>query len=247
MTPARSLAAIDTQIASAVGTDDRDEQARRMTVVIGGGGATGVELAGELAEELPEIARRHGLDPTLSRVILIDAGPTILVGSSPGLIERASEILRDLGVEVRTNSLIARATKDGFVLKSGDTIRGGVFVWAGGVKAPELVSGSGLQVGANGRVKVDQYLRALDRPEIYVRGRPRLRHRSRDRAGLPADRPARVGRGGDGRHQTSSPRSRAERANRSSTTAKDWSSRSGRTPASPTWPGARSAVASPIC
>jgi NADH dehydrogenase len=164
------LAAIDTQVASAVHTDDRDEQSRRMTVVIGGGGATGVELAGELAEELPDIARRHGLDPTLVRVILIDAGPSILAGSSPGLIERANGILRDLGVEVRTNSLIARATEDGFVLKSGDTIRGGVFVWAGGVKAPELVSGSGLPVGNNGRVKVDQYLRALDHPEIYVAG-----------------------------------------------------------------------------
>lgn len=164
------LAAIDTQIASAVGTDDRDEQARRMTVVIGGGGATGVELAGELAEELPDIARRHGLDPKLVQIILIDAGPTILAGSSPGLIDKANGILRDLGVSVRTNSLIARATEDGFVLKGGETIRGGVFVWAGGVKAPELVSGSGLAVGNNGRVKVDHYLRALDRPEIYVAG-----------------------------------------------------------------------------
>lgn len=164
------LAAIDTQFASAVAADDRAEQARRMTVVIGGAGATGVELAGELAEELPDIARRHGLDPALARIILIDAGPTILAGSSPGLIDRANGILRDLGVEVRTNSRVARATEDGFVLLSGDTIRGGVFVWAGGVKASELVAGSGLPVGNNGRVKVDQYLRALDRPEVYVAG-----------------------------------------------------------------------------
>jgi NADH:ubiquinone reductase (H+-translocating) len=164
------LAAIDTQVAAAVGERDPEEQRRRMTVVIGGGGATGVELAGELAEELPDLARRHGLDPALARVILIDAGPTILAGSSPGLIDRATSILRDLKVEVRTNSMIARATEDGFVLKSGDLIRGGVFVWAGGIKAPELVSGSGLPVGNNGRVKVDQYLRALDHPQVYVAG-----------------------------------------------------------------------------
>jgi NADH:ubiquinone reductase (H+-translocating) len=49
-------------------------------------------------------------------------------------------------------------------------IEGCVFVWAGGVKAPDLVAGSGLPVGHNGRVKVDRYLRALDRPEIYVAG-----------------------------------------------------------------------------
>lgn len=164
------LAAVDTQVAAAVGERDPAEQGRRMTVVIGGGGATGVELAGELAEELPDLARRHGLDPQLAHVVLVDAGPTILAGSSPGLIDRANGILRDLGVEVRTNSLVARATEDGFVLKGGDTVRGGVFVWAGGIKAPELVSGSGLPVGNNGRVKVDQYLRALDHPAVYVAG-----------------------------------------------------------------------------
>jgi len=164
------LAAVDTQVAAAVGTRDPEEQVRHMTVVIGGAGATGVELAGELAEELPDLARRHGLDPQLVQIILIDAGPTILAGSSPGLIDKANGILRDLGVEVRTNSMIARATEDGFVLKSGELIRGGVFVWAGGIKAPELVSGSGLPVGNNGRVKVDQYLRVLDRPEVYVAG-----------------------------------------------------------------------------
>ena len=56
------------------------------------------------------------------------------------------------------------------MLKSGDVIAGGVFVWAGGVKAPEVVTGSGLTVGHNGRVKVDQHLRAIDLPEIYVAG-----------------------------------------------------------------------------
>jgi NADH dehydrogenase len=45
-----------------------------------------------------------------------------------------------------------------------------VFVWAGGVKAPALVMGSGLPIGHNGRVKVDQYLRVLDHPEVYVAG-----------------------------------------------------------------------------
>jgi NADH dehydrogenase len=45
-----------------------------------------------------------------------------------------------------------------------------VFVWAGGVKAPELVADSGLPTGHNGRVKVDRYLRVLDHPEIYAAG-----------------------------------------------------------------------------
>lgn len=166
----RVLAAVDAQAAAAATATDPTEQRRRLTVVIGGGGATGVELAGELAEELPDLARRHDLPVELGQVILIEAGPTILGGSSPELIARANQILAELGVTVRTNAAIARATEAGFVLKSGETIEGGVFVWAGGVKAPDLVAGSGLPVGHNGRVKVDRYLRALDRPEIFVAG-----------------------------------------------------------------------------
>jgi NADH dehydrogenase len=85
-------------------------------------------------------------------------------------VARANQLLADLGVEVRTNAAVARATQEGFVLKSAELIEGGVLVWAGGVKAPEVLVGTGLPVGHNGRVKVDQHLRALDHPEIYVAG-----------------------------------------------------------------------------
>jgi NADH:ubiquinone reductase (H+-translocating) len=66
--------------------------------------------------------------------------------------------------------VIAAATDEGFRLKDGNLVEGGVFIWAGGVKAPELVADSGLPTGHNGRVKVDQYLRMLDHIEIYVAG-----------------------------------------------------------------------------
>ena len=157
--------ALDAAAAAAPG-----RQRRLATVVVGGGGATGVELAGELAEVLPEVASSHGLPPDRPAVQLIEAGPTILAGSSPQLIDKATRILSDLGVQVRTNATIAAATEDGFRLTDGQLVEGGVFVWAGGVKAPELVADSGLPAGHNGRVKVDRYLRVLDHPEIYVAG-----------------------------------------------------------------------------
>ena len=149
---------------------DPERQQRLATVVVGGGGATGVELAGELAEMLPEVATRHGLASDRPAVLLVEAGPTILAGSSPQLIDNATRILSDLGVQVRTNAMVAAATEEGFRLKGGQLVEGGVFVWAGGVKAPELVVGSGLPIGHNGRVKVDRYLRVLDHPEVYVAG-----------------------------------------------------------------------------
>ena len=157
-------------LTAAAATPDPERQRRLATVVVGGGGATGVELAGELAEVLPEVASGHGLAPGRPAVQLVEAGPTILAGSSPQLIDKATRILSDLGVQVRTNAAIAAATDEGFRLTDGQLVEGGVFVWAGGVKAPELVADSGLPAGHNGRVKVDRYLRVLDHPEIYVAG-----------------------------------------------------------------------------
>jgi NADH dehydrogenase len=166
----RVWAAASKALDAAAAEADPERQRRLATVVVGGGGATGVELAGELAEILPAVAGRHGLAPGRPAVQLIEAGPAILADSSPQLIEKAAKILSDLGVQVRTNARIAAATEDGFRLTDGQLVEGGVFVWAGGLKAPELVADSELPTGHNGRVKVDQYLRVLDHPEIYVAG-----------------------------------------------------------------------------
>ena len=162
--------AVGQALTAAAAAADPGQQRRLATVVVGGGGATGVELAGELAEVLPAEATRHGLAPDRPAVRLIEAGPTILAGSSPQLIDKAAGILADLGVQVSTNAVVAAATADGFRLTDGQLVEGGVFVWAGGVKAPELVADSELPTGHNGRVKVDRYLRVLDHPEIYVAG-----------------------------------------------------------------------------
>jgi NADH dehydrogenase len=163
-------AAVSKALTAAAAAADPGRQRRLATVVVGGGGATGVELAGELAEVLPAVASGHGLAPDRPAVQLVEAGPAILAGSSPQLIDKATRILSDLGVQVRTNATIAAATQEGFRLTDGQLVQGGVFVWAGGVKAPELVADSGLPAGHNGRVKADRYLRVLDHPEIYVAG-----------------------------------------------------------------------------
>jgi NADH dehydrogenase len=166
----RVWAAVSKALDEAAAATGPGRQRRLATVVVGGGGATGVELAGELAEMLSAVASGHGLAPGWPVVQLVEAGPTILAGSSSQLIGKATKILADLGVQVRTNAAIAAATEEGFRLTDGQLVQGGVFVWAGGLKAPELVADSGLPTGHNGRVKVDQYLRVLDHPEIYAAG-----------------------------------------------------------------------------
>jgi NADH dehydrogenase len=166
----RVWVAVNKALDDAAAATDPGRQRRLATVVVGGGGATGVELAGELAEILPEVASDHGLTADRPAVQLVEAGPAILAGSSPQLIDKATRILSDLGVQVRTNAIVAAATEEGFRLKDGQLVEGGVFVWAGGVKAPALVADSGLPTGHNGRVKVDRYLRVLDHPKIYAAG-----------------------------------------------------------------------------
>src|SRR5215813_2320357 len=97
----RVWAAASNALAEAAAATDPGRQRRLATVVVGGGGATGVELAGELAETLPEVASGHGLAPGRPAVQLVDAGPTILAGSSPQLIDKAAKILSDLRVQVQ--------------------------------------------------------------------------------------------------------------------------------------------------
>src|SRR6516225_9817064 len=108
--------AVSKALTAAAAAADPEQQRRLATIVVGGGGATGVELAGELAEILPKAAARHGLPPGRTAVQLVEAGPTILAGSSPQLIAKATKILSDLGVQVRTNAMIAAATEEGFRL-----------------------------------------------------------------------------------------------------------------------------------
>jgi NADH dehydrogenase len=166
----RVWTAVTGALTAAAAATDPDQQRRLATVVVGGGGATGVELAGELAEMMPEAAKGRGLASDRPAVLLIEAGPTILAGSSPQLIDKATRMLAELGVQIRTGALVSAATREGFRLEGGQVINGGVFVWAGGLKAPDLVAESELPTGHNGRVKVDQYLRALDHPDVYVAG-----------------------------------------------------------------------------
>jgi hypothetical protein len=198
------------------------------------------------AEILPAVAGRHGLAPGRPAVQLIEAGPTILAGSPPQLTGKAASILADLGVRIRTNATIAAATQEGFRLTDGQLVQGGVFVWAGGVKAPELMADSELPAGHNGRVKVDRYLRVLDHPEIYVAGDlasvtdPRTGHVLPPLAQVALEEGETVARNLTRSWRTS-------RSKRSPSTTRGSSSRPGPAAGSPTSPASPPAGGCPTC
>jgi NADH dehydrogenase len=148
-------------------------EARRAwtTFVVIGGGPTGVEMAGALAE----IAGRtlagdfRRFDPRMTRVILIEAGPRILSAFPEDLSKKAREQLEELGVEVRTGTAVTDLGDD-FVEIGSEAIATRTVVWAAGVRASELTADLGVPLDRVGRVWIEADRAVPDRPEVFVIG-----------------------------------------------------------------------------
>jgi NADH dehydrogenase len=150
---------------------DEAERRRLLTFVIIGGGPTGVELAGSLAElARAALARdfRH-IDPTTSRIVLVEAGERLLPSFAPALSAIAARSLARLGVEVRLGQPITRCDADGAVM-GDERIKSRTLIWAAGVAA----SGAGRWLGAacdrSGRVIVGPDLTLPGHGEVFVIG-----------------------------------------------------------------------------
>jgi len=149
------------------------QQERRAwtTFVVIGGGPTGVELAGALAEiagrTLSNEFRRF--DPATTRVVLVEAGPRILPGLDPRSSVSAERQLRQLGIDVRTGVAVSELSVD-FVQIGSERIRARTVLWAAGVRASRLAADLGVPVDKGGRVWVEEDLSLPDRPEVFVVG-----------------------------------------------------------------------------
>jgi NADH dehydrogenase len=148
------------------------EQRRTWTTfVVIGGGPTGVELAGALAEiagrTLASDFRRF--DPRTTRVVLIEAGPRVLPTFSEKLSRKAKEQLESLGIDVRTGIPVSTVS-DQFVDIGSERIQARTVLWAAGVRASRLVQDLGVPIDRVGRVWVEEDLSVPDRPEVFVVG-----------------------------------------------------------------------------
>jgi NADH dehydrogenase len=148
------------------------EQRRAWTTfVVVGGGPTGVELAGALAEIAGRTLARdfRRFDPRMTRVILVEAGPRILSPFSESLSRKAQEQLEALGIEVRTGTPVTDLGPD-FVELAGEAISTRTVLWAAGVKASPLTAHLGVPLDRAGRVWVEDDLSVPDRREVFVAG-----------------------------------------------------------------------------
>lgn len=151
--------------------DDPERVRRLLTFVIVGGGPTGVELAGAIAELAHRTLRgdfRH-IDVTSSRIVLVEAMPRLLNTFPEALSEKAAKKLERLGVEVRTNERVEEVDGDGVVVE-GQRIAAGTVIWAAGVKASPAGNWLGAETDRAGRVIVNDDLTVPDHPEIFVLG-----------------------------------------------------------------------------
>ncbi|MFZ5893888.1 MAG: NAD(P)/FAD-dependent oxidoreductase [Myxococcota bacterium] len=150
---------------------DPAAQRRHLTFVVIGGGPTGVELAGAIAELAGYVLSRdfRSIRPEATRVVLIEGSPRVLGTFSPSLSERAKKSLEEMGVQVLTGARVTRIDAGGVVF--GDTrIEAATVLWAAGVSASPLNQSLGAPLDRAGRVRVEQNCSVPGHPEVFCIG-----------------------------------------------------------------------------
>ena len=143
-----------------------------LNVVVVGGGPTGVETAGALAElyrsdfakDYPAVSQEQ------AQVILVEASPTIFSMFKPNLQEYAVKALTKRGVDVRTGELVASVAPKRVTLKSGEVLQAHTLVWGAGLQGNELVQSLGVKLERGNRLGVDEQLRLPSHAEVFAIG-----------------------------------------------------------------------------
>jgi NADH dehydrogenase len=142
----------------------------RFSIVVGGGGSTGVELAGHIADEVGEVASQKGLPKEAVVLHLIEAGPRLISGFHPKFSDYVMRVLRKKGVQIHLKDPIVKVSRQEIALASGKVLPFSIFVWCGGVKGHSLLAQSGLKTDSKGRLIVNGYLQCQGAADIYAMG-----------------------------------------------------------------------------
>ena len=151
---------------------DPTKREQLLTIVVVGGGPTGVELAGAFAELRSHVLARDfdHIDPAKARIILIEASPRVLSHLSEHLSESTLKQLEKLGVEVRLNTRVQNISSKCVELTTGEMIHAENIIWAAGVAASPLTKKLGVELDRAGRVKVNPDLSLPEHPEVFATG-----------------------------------------------------------------------------
>jgi NADH:quinone reductase (non-electrogenic) len=155
----------------AVVADDATERRSLLTFVLVGGGATGVEMAGALAEFRRHVVPRdYRLPADQARIVLLEAAPHLLAPYPPELRDRARRDLEAMGVEVRTGTRVERVTAGRVEVHGGEAIDTATAIWTAGIRAAPVTAALGLTTGRSGRLRVDATLRVIGDEHVFAAG-----------------------------------------------------------------------------
>ena len=143
-----------------------------LNIVIVGGGPTGVETAGAIAELYrADFAKDYpNLPQDQARVILVEAGPELFSMFKPKLREYATKALTDRTVQVMTGAMVSSVSPTRVTLKSGEELKAHTLVWGAGLQGNQLVQTLGLELQRGNRIAVGPDLTLPDHPEVYALG-----------------------------------------------------------------------------
>ncbi|EFO79540.1 AD-dependent pyridine nucleotide-disulfide oxidoreductase [Oscillochloris trichoides DG-6] len=156
----------------AVSEQDPAIRQRLMTLVIVGGGPTGVELAGAFIELVRHVLVRDYpmLDISEARVVLVEASEHILAVFPEGLRRSGLRRLEKMGVEVRLKTMVANVDAQGVTFGDGSRLETGSVIWAAGVRGAHLGDSLGMKLARGGRVPVQPTLNLATNPDVFVIG-----------------------------------------------------------------------------
>lgn len=161
---------IDNQLRAASVIADHTDRRRIMSFTVVGGGATGIEIVGTLGKMLPSRARALGLDPADLSVHLIEGRPDILYDLPQSLRDRVKRRLARLGVTLHLGSMVDRVEEGVVYLASGEAVLSPVLCFCGGAKADPHAVEWGMQADPSGRLKSDEFCKAVGCEDVYAVG-----------------------------------------------------------------------------
>lgn len=156
--------------ASTASKSDKSRRKENLRFVIGGGGLSGVEFAGELADHTSKCISNFGLNKNEVEIIIIEAADRLVPFMDKDFSYRVEKKLLEKDIKILKGSKIVKRTSDQVILSDGTTIQSGNFIWTGGIRISDLLKNSGLQTGPAGKVMVNEFMQSEDDKRIYAIG-----------------------------------------------------------------------------
>ena len=156
--------------ASAASETEIEKRKEMLRFVIGGGGLSGVEFAGELSDHISKCIQNFNIPPNDSEIILIEASNYLVPSMGNDFSSKINKQLVEKGLRIITGTKITNRTQKTVTLSTNESINTRTLIWTGGIRVSNLLQEGGMKAGQSGRIIVDEFLRTSGFPNIYAIG-----------------------------------------------------------------------------